>query len=76
MFDAVGVEGRGAADDAVNVVTFIQKQFGQVGTILAGDAGDEGAFGVALIHEGFLERFPAFIMEIIGRGSERLWRRR
>jgi len=31
----------GPSDKAVNFVAFLQKQFGEVRTVLAGDAGDE-----------------------------------
>ena len=42
---ASGVEGAGAADEAVDFVAFGQQQFREVGAVLAGDAGDEGFFG-------------------------------
>jgi len=48
VVDAFGVEGGGAADDAVDFITFGEEEFGEVGAILAGDAGDEGAFVVTL----------------------------
>jgi len=41
----LGVEGRGAALDAVDLVAFVQQELGEIGTVLAGDASDEGAFG-------------------------------
>ena len=44
VVDAAGVEGGGAADDAVHLVAFGQQLFGQVGAVLAGDAGEEGFF--------------------------------
>jgi len=45
VVDAIGVEGGGATDDAVDFVAFLEEEFGEVGAVLAGDAGDEGAFG-------------------------------
>src|SRR6476661_7801228 len=44
VVDTVGVEQRGAALDAVHVVTLFEQKLGEVGTVLAGDAGDEGNF--------------------------------
>ena len=38
MIDAICVEGRRAANDAVNFVALFQQQFGQKRTILPGDA--------------------------------------
>ena len=40
--DAVGVEGAGAADDAVDLEALLQQEFRQIGAVLAGDAGDQG----------------------------------
>jgi len=40
VIDAVGVEQRSAALDAVHLVALGQQQLGQVHAILAGDAGD------------------------------------
>jgi hypothetical protein len=45
MIDPLGVEGGGAALDAVDLIALLQQEFSQVGTVLAGDAGDEGALG-------------------------------
>ena len=45
VVDAAGVEGAGAADDAVDVVALRQEELGEVGAILPGDAGDERCFG-------------------------------
>ena len=42
--DSSGVEGGGAADDAVDLVTLAQQKFREVGAILAGDSGDECPF--------------------------------
>jgi len=44
--EATGVEGAGTADDSVDFVAFCQEEFGEVGAVLAGDAGDEGFFHV------------------------------
>jgi hypothetical protein len=44
VVDAARVEGRGAADDPVHLVTLRQQQLGEVGTVLAGDAGNQGFF--------------------------------
>src|SRR5216117_2193278 len=38
---ASGIKGTGAADDAVYFVVFRQQQFGQIRTVLAGDAGNK-----------------------------------
>jgi len=40
VVDAAGVEGAGAADDAVDLVAFFEQQLGEVGAILSGDAGN------------------------------------
>ena len=40
VVDAVGVEQAGAALDAMHDVAFLQQERGQVGAVLAGDAGD------------------------------------
>ena len=44
VVDTLGVEGTGAALDAVHEVAFFQQQLRQVTSVLAGDAGDEGDF--------------------------------
>jgi len=41
MVDAVGVEERGAALDAVDLVALLEQELGEVRAVLAGDAGDE-----------------------------------
>ena len=54
VIDAIRVEGRGAALDAVDFVAFLQQEFRQIGAVLARDAGDEGYFFVGhrmIIHE-------------------------
>ena len=48
VIDALGVEQRGAALDAVDNVAFFEEEFGEVGAILAGDASDEGDFAPCL----------------------------
>jgi hypothetical protein len=40
VVDAVGIEGAGAAENAVDFIVFLQQQLGQVRAILAGDAGN------------------------------------
>ena len=40
VVDAVGVEQGSAALDAVDFVALFQQEFGEVGAVLAGDAGD------------------------------------
>ena len=42
VVDAICVKGAGAADEAVDFVAFGEQEFGEVGAVLAGDAGDEG----------------------------------
>jgi hypothetical protein len=44
MVDAPGIEAGGPALDAVHLIAFGQEEFGQIGTVLAGDSGDEGCF--------------------------------
>lgn len=44
VIDALGVEQGGAALDAVHFVTLFEQEFGKVGAVLAGNAGDEGGF--------------------------------
>ncbi len=41
VVDPVGIEAAAAADDAVDVVTFFEQKFGQVGAILAGDTSND-----------------------------------
>ena len=52
-----GVEGRGAAFDAVDLISLAEEEFGQVGTVLTGDAGDQGFF-----HDSatFYGKFPFY----------------
>ena len=44
VVDALGVEGRGAALDAVDLVALGEQELGEVGAVLAGDAGDQSLF--------------------------------
>jgi hypothetical protein len=39
VLDPRGVERRGAADDAVDLVALLQQEVGEAGAVLAGDAG-------------------------------------
>ena len=41
MVNAGSVERAGAANDAVDFVAFFEQQFGQITSVLAGDAGDQ-----------------------------------
>jgi hypothetical protein len=41
VVDAVSVEERGPALDAVHRVALVEQELGEVGAVLAGDAGDE-----------------------------------
>jgi hypothetical protein len=45
MVYAFGVNERGTALDAVDLVTFGQQVFSQVGTVLTGDTGNQGFAG-------------------------------
>ena len=42
VVDAGGVEERGAALDAVHLVALGEQEFGEIGSVLAGDSGDQG----------------------------------
>jgi len=44
VIDALGVELRSPALDAMNFITLFQQKFRQVGTVLAGHAGDQCYF--------------------------------
>ena len=46
VVDPLGIERAGPALDAVDEVAFVKQKFGQVRAVLAGDAGDEGGFGL------------------------------
>lgn len=41
VFQPLGIEIRGSADNAMHLVSFLQQEFGQVGSVLAGDACDQ-----------------------------------
>lgn len=41
VIDPLGVEVGGAANEAVHLIAFVEEEFSEVGTILAGDAGDQ-----------------------------------
>src|SRR5262245_51220803 len=43
--EATGIEGTGAADDAMNFIPLCQKKFGEVRAVLPCDTGDKRAFG-------------------------------
>lgn len=45
VVDTATVEGGGPAHDAVDLVAFFDKQFRQIRTVLAGNAGDKGLLG-------------------------------
>jgi hypothetical protein len=42
MINPLGIEQGGTAFDAVHLVSQVQKMFGQVRAVLAGNTGDEG----------------------------------
>ena len=44
VMDSLGVEGRCAPDDAVNLICFLEQKLGQVRTVLTGDSSDECFF--------------------------------
>jgi len=44
VVDTIGIEQAGAAFDAVDFVTFIKQEFGEVGTVLSGNASDQCDF--------------------------------
>mmetsp|Transcript_1083 Transcript_1083/g.1870 ORF Transcript_1083/g.1870 Transcript_1083/m.1870 type:complete len:369 (+) Transcript_1083:223-1329(+) len=46
VINTAGVEGRRTTDDAVDNVALLEEELGEVGTILAGDTGDEGDLGL------------------------------
>ena len=59
VVDARGVEGAGAADDAVDFVAPVQEQLRKVGAVLAGDAGDKSSAFLRLNHRaGYLLFLP------------------
>jgi hypothetical protein len=51
VVDSIGVKKGGPALDAVDLVAFFQQQFSEIGSVLAGDAGNEGFFhSVSVLH--------------------------
>ncbi len=53
VINSVGVEEGGAALDAMHCVALVEQEFGEVGAVLTGDAGDEGDFvGVGCHFDG------------------------
>jgi hypothetical protein len=40
VIDTIRIEGAGPADNAVNLVAFIEQQLGQIRSVLSGDPGD------------------------------------
>jgi hypothetical protein len=44
VVDPVCIEQGGSPFDAVDFISFFQEEFGQVGTVLSGDTGNEGFF--------------------------------
>jgi hypothetical protein len=54
MVNAGSVEGAGAANNAMDFVTLLQKQLSQIATILTGDASDECFF-----HAGIKSKSPS-----------------
>ena len=61
VVDAVGVEGAGAADDAVDFVAFGEQEFGEVAAVLAGDAGDQCSIQVVLPQSPASLRHPLLL---------------
>jgi hypothetical protein len=41
MIDSLCVEGRGAPDDAVNLIPFVEQKFGKIRAVLTGDSSNE-----------------------------------
>ena len=52
MVDAVGIEKRGTAFDAVHDIAFLQQKLGKIRAVLACDARDERDFGLGCLHDG------------------------
>jgi hypothetical protein len=44
VINSSAVEAAGAADEAVDLIALVEKKFGKIGAILAGDSGNEGFF--------------------------------
>ena len=56
VFDPGGIERTAAADDAMHLISFLQKEFGEVRTVLSGNSGDQCPFACSVLH-GFITRF-------------------
>lgn len=73
VFDAIGVEGAGSADDAVNKISFGEQEFGQIGTILASDAGNQRFFRGGVFHRSLFRRnVSATAKKLIGQAGRSL----
>ena len=57
MGDPLAVIDRGTADDAVDFVALFEQKLGQVGPVLAGDAGDERLFHTKLLTQPYKRHF-------------------
>ena len=66
MFDAPEVRRARAADDAGDLITFVEQQLGKVRTVLSGDAGNQRALG----HE--IRDYHTDLSELIGRIPARM----
>jgi hypothetical protein len=49
VIDARRIEGGGAPDETMYLIALRQEKLSEVGTVLSGDAGDEGALGQGLL---------------------------
>ncbi len=56
MVDSVGVKKAGASFNAVHGVALVKQELGQVGAVLAGNAGNEGGF-VHVLGQGCYANF-------------------
>ena len=56
VVNALGVEQRRTALDAVNDVALLKQELSEVRTVLARDAGDEGYFGLVLFCHSLLTK--------------------
>ena len=61
MVDAICVEEACAALDAVNDVALVEQEFGKLSAVLAGDAGNEGDFGL-FCHAAVLHVCAAWLL--------------
>ena len=50
MLDAPGVETAASAQDAVHLIALVQQELGQIGSVLARYARDEGDFLAVIVH--------------------------